>query len=660
MPEALNFNLPEHLASRQKAKRRGWGVQVVSSLIAISCFVSAGIILKPINEIRRERQLVIDPATIKGLPADISLLGKLGTFRALAIDWASIRADRLKEEGKTYEALQLYETICNLAPRFPKVWVNAAWQMAYNISVARYTPEERWQWVRNGIRILRDKGIQYNPKSVTLYKELAWIYWHKIGDFLDDEHMSYKRALAVQMEEVLGAPPVTLRNKEYFDWFASIVNASRDLDAFIVDDDAVAVYVGELADVDLAPNQLLLSFVARHVRPELRVSDLLKDRPTMDPLLVKRLEMITDPDRVATRDRLLAAIRSKVLRERLKFDVDWMFDLMVNQYGPLDWRNAFSHALYWSSVGDRLSKGIARANEADAMNTARFILFSLQQLITRGRLSLWPNFDEPFRSYLDFTPDTRFIPYLYEAYMRLGKEQFGDDPRFVEGTPGPNFFHGFVSNMHVWIQLLYFEGGEENLRQAENYFAWLRRHNPSEDGTIQPRYQTTIDMFALGEILDRMNTYKAAGGVIKSFVARALKHYCLGEQRAASNAVKRAKLCYDYWQKPTRRDINERRTLPPFWRMVADSIEAFMKAQDVGTLFKARLWRELPIQQRQIVYDRLRVYFERLCDAQTPPWDATLAFAEPEGMESFRTRELDVRLTPGSRNAEEGEKDVKQ
>lgn len=144
------------------------------------------------------------PRQITGLPPDLALLGKLGTFRALAIDWAFIRADRLKEEGKYYEAYELHDTICKLAPRFPKVWVHAAWNMAYNISVAQYTPEARWQWVSNGIKVLRDGGIHYNPKSVTLYKELTWIYWHKIGDFLDDEHLNYKKALAVEMEAVLG------------------------------------------------------------------------------------------------------------------------------------------------------------------------------------------------------------------------------------------------------------------------------------------------------------------------------------------------------------------------------------------------------------------------------------------------------------------------
>ena len=117
MSEFLQHSLPQHLAARQSAKRREWGVQLAAVILAVICFVGAGLLVGPINRIRKERQLVVDPESIKGLPPDIQLFGKMGTFRALAIDWASIRADRLKEEGKTYEAYELHKIVCSLAPR---------------------------------------------------------------------------------------------------------------------------------------------------------------------------------------------------------------------------------------------------------------------------------------------------------------------------------------------------------------------------------------------------------------------------------------------------------------------------------------------------------------------------------------------------------------
>ena len=123
MAEPLSYALPEHLAARRGALRREVGVQIVALSVAVVCLVGAALLVGPINTIRHERQLVINPAGLGGLPPDIALLCKLGTFRALAIDWAAIRAGRLKEEGKTYEALELHKTVCRLAPRFPSAWL---------------------------------------------------------------------------------------------------------------------------------------------------------------------------------------------------------------------------------------------------------------------------------------------------------------------------------------------------------------------------------------------------------------------------------------------------------------------------------------------------------------------------------------------------------
>ena len=145
MSQLANVQLPQHMAARRSARRHESTVQIAGIAIALVCLIGAGGLLDRINALRKEHQLVVDPSTIKGLPPDIALLGKLGTFRALAIDWAAIRAQRLQDEGKFYEALQLHETVCALAPRFPGVWANASWNMAYNISVSKYSPEERWR-----------------------------------------------------------------------------------------------------------------------------------------------------------------------------------------------------------------------------------------------------------------------------------------------------------------------------------------------------------------------------------------------------------------------------------------------------------------------------------------------------------------------------------
>ncbi len=653
MAEMIQYKLPEHLAARREARRREWIVQWGSALLAVVCLVGAGLLLKPINTIRQEREFVIDPDSIGTLPPDIALLGKLGTFRALAIDWAAIRAERLKEQGKVYEALELHQTVCALAPRFPDVWVYAAWNMAYNISVMQYTPQARWQWVRNGLEILRDKGLVYNPKSVKLYKELSWIYWHKIGDFLDDEHLNYKRALAVEMETILGSPPVTLEEEEYFDWFRKIVDAPRDLPAVLRTNEEVRRIIAELEKVGLSPDATLLAFVARHIRPEIQVDELLKDQPIDDTPFQRQLRVLRDSANQPALELLLSTLRSDILREEYRFDLDWMFHLMAERYGPLDWRNAFSHSLYWASRGELAAEGTLRQSKTDEINNARFILFSLQNMATRGRMVLWPDFDDPFRSYIELTPEIRFIPYLFELYMELGKKHFGDHPEFKEGTPGPNFHTGFVTNMHNWIELLYLEGGQKDLDRAENLYAWLRQNNPHPDGRTQEQYLVSIDQFVLGDLRSQMDTYRAASAIVGSFIRQALKQYALGQSEAGSRSMTHANDCYRYWMRDMEHDRRERRLMQSPRIQLRDQIESFMNEPRYAALAKARLWRGLPLEYRQAVYDRLRPVLERICAEQNPPWSHARAFPEPAGMDEYRKRPPDPDR-PSDTETEEG------
>jgi len=633
---------PEYLAARQAAVRRDRWVILLTLSLAVVCFISAGFFLAPMNEVRKENQLVINPESFSGLPPDIELLSKLGTFRALAIDWAFIRSERLKEEGKNYEAYQLSSLICKLQPRFASVWDFNAWNMAYNISVNYYTPEARWQWVRNGILLLRDEGIKYNPKSVTLYKTLAFIYWHKIGDFLDDEHMNYKRALAVEMERVLGPPVVALTAQDTIDAFRKIAESAADLQLLYDSDPAVYHLRAALEEAGLPPDRKLLEIAARHLRPEIQISELTETTTEPDPQLASQLAILTNPDNAEALDRLLAAVRSKTLREELKLDPKYMLALM-EQYGPIDWRAAWAHCLYWATYGDIAAKGQLNINPADSMNAVRFIFFALKQAVSRGRMVVTPDFDNPFRSYVEFMPDIRYIPYLYDAYMTFGKEQFGDDPRFREGTPGPNYWAGFVSEMHSFIQLLCFEGGKENVAQAEEYYAYLRRMNKHPNGETQEQYTMPLRDFVLKDLKAQLQTYRQAGAFIRRWIQKSFRELSLGNVQASTGSLANAREFYREYMDPTRTDRDDRRKLQPFYLMRADELVNFMTRPEIPVIDKARLWRRLDYDLQQLTWDRVRPYYEKLCENYDPPLKIEKAFLEPPGMEEFRKQEIDRR-----------------
>ncbi len=127
----------------------------------------------------------------------------LGGFRGLIANALWIRTSQLQEDGKYFEAVQLADWITTLQPHFTQVWLYQAWNMAYNISVKFPNPEDRWLWVQRGIELLRDRGLAYNPNQALMYRELAWLFQHKMGANLDDAHWLYKTEWAHAMDEVI-------------------------------------------------------------------------------------------------------------------------------------------------------------------------------------------------------------------------------------------------------------------------------------------------------------------------------------------------------------------------------------------------------------------------------------------------------------------------
>jgi hypothetical protein len=126
----------------------------------------------------------------------------LGGFRGLISNILWMRASDLQDADKFFEMAQLANWITKLEPHYVHVWLNQAWNMAYNISVKFKDYPDRWRWVKKGIELLRDEGLRYNPNETLIYRELGWFFQHKMGQFLDDAHMYYKQQWANEMADV--------------------------------------------------------------------------------------------------------------------------------------------------------------------------------------------------------------------------------------------------------------------------------------------------------------------------------------------------------------------------------------------------------------------------------------------------------------------------
>ena len=146
-------------------------------------------------------------------PALTFVMAGLGGFRGIVSEMLWFRVNRLQEEGRYLELVQLADWLTRLDPHAAEAWVYNAWNLSYNVSIMMVRDEDRLRWVRNGIALLRDDGLRFNPREARLYRELAWLYQNKIGDALDSAHLTYKFSLAETLAPCLN-PEGTVRVTE--------------------------------------------------------------------------------------------------------------------------------------------------------------------------------------------------------------------------------------------------------------------------------------------------------------------------------------------------------------------------------------------------------------------------------------------------------------
>jgi hypothetical protein len=154
----------------------------------------------------RRHGLPTAPAYAADTPPVLNLvMVGLGGFRGIAAEILWFRADRLQQEGRYVELVQLSAWIAQLDPRATETWAYSAWNMAYNISAMMNRPEDRLRWVAHGVSLLRDDALAWNPTDARLYRELAWLYLHKVGSDSDTAHIVYKLSLAEALAPLVQA-----------------------------------------------------------------------------------------------------------------------------------------------------------------------------------------------------------------------------------------------------------------------------------------------------------------------------------------------------------------------------------------------------------------------------------------------------------------------
>jgi hypothetical protein len=108
----------------------------------------------------------------------------IGGFRGMAANILWNQAIDLQKVHEWDRLKQKVDMITKLQPHFLSIWTFQGWNLAYNVSVEWDAPEDKYEWIKNGIVFLRD-GVAKNQKSPDLIWDTAWTYYHKLG-FADE------------------------------------------------------------------------------------------------------------------------------------------------------------------------------------------------------------------------------------------------------------------------------------------------------------------------------------------------------------------------------------------------------------------------------------------------------------------------------------------
>jgi hypothetical protein len=586
-------------------------------------------------------------ASIEGAPPIVALGTAIGALRGLIVDYLWIKVNMMKEEGQFYEVMSDADLITKLQPRFSQVWAFHGHNMAYNISVLTNTPEERWDWVKAGINLVRNEGLRYNPNDVVLHKELAFWFAHKMDGVSDDAHLHYKREHAKEWHYLLGKPPFNAEERVL--WMETIANAAESIEEADARTPGTAQLVEDLGDAleqtgagfDMSLDREFLINIGKwnavKQSPYARILGLDGTFAKNDPVYATFDQVLGDPARMEQVREFVNFLRKKTLREDYNMEPEVMYEY-TRDIGPIDWRHPQAHALYWGKLGsERGSKRYEDAENAyNVLNNDRIWLQAMQALAKSGLLNVDPfSNDNPGR-----LNDSRWIRSIDRYFRELYGKHFNS-----RGGGGDTFANFHENFMKYAIRDLWRAGEYEDAQEIYEYLNELY----GEGGVIpNASYSVPIDVFVKDQTTGE---YEMQPEVARSDVYAALRRgfregLLLNKPEILEDAVKFAgelTLYFpglegsDYTSKFGESRIKD--LIGDLETSVRDIFQEVLLNDSLPLIDRLQIYAKAGEDQRRMAFDEVRPLLE-MEFARSPLASALKfdqAFKEPPGMEAYRS-----------------------
>lgn len=338
-------------------------------LILIGCFLTGTFYSGNVLQQKYQSREDISVSSLENMPPWIAFSSvALGGFKSLLVNTLWVRIFDLQENDRYFELLQMSDWLTDLQPDMTNTWKFQVWNISYNV-LARFTkPKDRYRWLKQGIRLLRDKAIFYNPKNVELYNELALLYELKMSLDHDVYHLSYKKLWAIDMIRLFGGAVIDF--DKYLSLPTNLIEVTSKPENMKL--------LSQLEDVDFNFPQDFESLLFEG-----------------KPLTTKQLSVIRNYYDAFM--ELSHFLRREKIQNEYKLDIAFMQSL-EQKHGNLDWRLPYAHAVYWSSQAVKIAD---RESDTPFYYGERALYQSLSLGIFNGYFEMWedgsvfilPNFD---------------------------------------------------------------------------------------------------------------------------------------------------------------------------------------------------------------------------------------------------------------------------
>lgn len=482
-------------------------IQFIALLVMIASAAVGGMLLPVMLDRSRNEYLRYTDDPVQSTSPIIMLGTAIGALRGVLVDYLWIKTAIMKERGQFHEAMQDANMIARLQPRFAQVWAFLGHNLAYNISVSLNTPQERWEMVKAGIDLVRNKGIRYNPNDLNLHRELAFWFKHKIEGVSDDAHLHYKRQFRHEWHYLLGEPPQDYQAR--IAWIKKIADAPETLEEAERITPGVKALVEQLRNA-LSPYEQRFRFgLDKEFLRVVALRDALKQDsaaaralgleakfrsdPEEGPLYDAMDSIASNPANADAWNTLVLHVRKRVLKDEYNMDPQVMYEF-TRDLGPIDWRHGEAHALYWSRLGS--IRGERRIIDPDEIyrraNNDRIQVQAMQSLAKGGRITLDP-FDNLSDQIPSQFPEPLWIDAIEREFNRL-YVKYSDDK--IRGMGG-DLFIDFYQNFMVAAVREYFRSGD--VARAEMLLKHLDNRFGTGGSPPDLRYIKPIEVFIRDE-----------------------------------------------------------------------------------------------------------------------------------------------------------------